>query len=75
MFEKLSVDVYYNDRLGCYLVLVSGASDIILEKRSRYIRFALYLNMERIFLTLFSIINFQSLSQDAFFQSCILCKD
>lgn len=33
MYEKLSVDIYYNDRLGCFLVLISGASEVLLEKK------------------------------------------
>lgn len=38
MSEKLLVDSYY-DMLGCYLVLISGASEVLLEKRFRFIRF------------------------------------
>jgi len=75
MSEKLLVDIYYNDRFGCYLVLVSGASEVISEKRFTYIRYGCYLHMKAIFLALFNTTNFQNLSQDASFQTCILYKD
>lgn len=57
--------------MTCSVISIfSGASEVL-----DLFRVALCLHMKEYLFTLFSTINFQSLSQYVFFQSCILFKD